>query len=62
MGKTMCKISPKEDFEKFIESIENPEFYCRSCGRVANKEKRLCKPEKIKKKSGEEIKGDDVNK
>jgi len=54
MAKTMCKISPKDDYNKFIESIQNPKFYCKSCGRVANQEKRLCKPEKIpdRKKNG----------
>ncbi len=52
MAKTMCKISPKEDHEKFMEAIVDPKFYCRSCGRVANQEKRLCKAEKIKGKKG----------
>ncbi|MGC8769163.1 hypothetical protein [Calditerrivibrio sp.] len=54
MAKTMCKISPKDDYDKFIESIQNPKFYCKSCGRVANQEKRLCKSEKIpdSKKNG----------
>ncbi|MCX8084578.1 MAG: hypothetical protein N3C60_06650 [Calditerrivibrio sp.] len=57
MAKTMCKISPKDDLEKFLDAIEDPKYYCKSCGRVANKEKKLCKPEPIPykehKKKGE---------
>lgn len=49
MSKQMCKISPKDDYEKFIEEIKDPKFYCKSCGRVAKKEKKLCKPEPINK-------------
>jgi len=43
MSKTLCKTS---DSEKWVKKQENPKFECKRCGKKANKEKHLCKPEK----------------
>ncbi|MBM7614965.1 hypothetical protein [Alkaliphilus hydrothermalis] len=51
MAKTLCKIvkngGVKENFEKYIKLIKNPEYVCKSCGRTANESKRLCSPKEI---------------
>lgn len=44
MSKTMCKIDKKEK-KKIAEKEQK--YECKSCGRTAHKEKRLCKPKKI---------------
>lgn len=38
----------KKDFELFVKHVQNPTHLCRSCGRVANCKRRLCKPMKLK--------------
>ena len=49
--KKMCKIGKKEIIKEHIEEfkkvVKNPAFLCRKCGRVADKEERLCKPLEI---------------
>ena len=49
MAKTMCKVSKElpDSFDKVIGLITNAEFVCKKCGRVANKEDRLCKSYKL---------------
>ena len=46
MGKTRCKLSPKEYEEK---KPDDPKYQCKKCGKVAKKEDQVCKPKKIKK-------------
>jgi hypothetical protein len=36
------------DVEKIKPLVFAPEFICKSCGRVANEAKNLCKPEPLK--------------
>ncbi len=36
------------DVEKLKPFVNNPEFICKACGRVANEEKHLCQPDPIK--------------
>jgi MinD superfamily P-loop ATPase len=46
MAKTICDWSRKEierKASKLRELTEDPCFYCRKCGRVANTKKALCK-------------------
>jgi hypothetical protein len=35
--------NPKE----YKELVRNPQFMCKNCGRVAESDKNLCKPEKL---------------
>ncbi len=47
----MCKLAKKElhnkDSKAFKKLVDSPEFFCRKCGRVANKKGNLCKPQKL---------------
>jgi len=45
MSKHKCKLSEEKYEEK---KPENPKFKCAKCGRVAMKEEKLCKAEKVK--------------
>lgn len=45
MGKTLCKLAEKE-IKKF--DAENMKYVCKKCNRESDKEKRICKPKKIK--------------
>ena len=49
MGKTMCKIAKElpESKKIILLNIQNHKYVCNKCGRVANKEKLLCKPDII---------------
>ena len=46
MTKTMCKHAKDlpESMDKIIEIICNATYVCRKCARVANSDKKLCKP------------------
>ncbi len=44
MSKTMCKT---KDVEKRAKKQANPKFVCAKCGKKVNKEKYVCKPEKL---------------
>lgn len=44
MSKTMCRT---KDAEKRAKKQANPKFVCAKCGKKANKEKYLCRPEKL---------------
>jgi hypothetical protein len=51
MSKTLCHLKRelKRDMPTYILMVNQPRFVCTACGRVANKKKNLCQPEKIKK-------------
>jgi hypothetical protein len=36
-----------DNFEEYKKIIENAQYICKGCGRVADSEKRLCAPEKL---------------
>ena len=44
MSKTMCKT---KDAEKRAKKQADPKFVCAKCGKKVNKEKYVCKPEKL---------------
>ena len=48
----LCKLANKkgyleENMKEYITMVEEPKYLCKKCGRVAKKEKQLCKPKKI---------------
>jgi len=43
MSKKLCKTDKKE-------MVNEPEFKCHSCGRLADKKKKVCDPEPLKRK------------
>ena len=45
MAKTLCKLAEKE-IKKL--DIEKMNFVCKKCNLKSSKEKKLCKPQKIK--------------
>ena len=50
MGKkTLCELEEllKKDLEAYKQLVKDGKYICRKCGRVANKEKRLCKPAEL---------------
>lgn len=50
MSKTLCNLKRelKKDMATYVLLVNQPKFVCTACGRVANKKKNLCQPEKIK--------------
>ena len=52
MSTELCKLkkSLKGDLPTYILLVEQPRFVCLNCGRVANKKKNLCRPERLKVK------------
>jgi transposase-like protein len=44
MSKTMCKT---KDAEKRAKKQADPRFECAKCGKKVNREKYVCKPEKL---------------
>jgi len=44
MEKTVCK-------KKKYSEPDNPKYFCKKCGVIANKEEKICKPKKIKQKA-----------
>ena len=44
MADTLCK---EKDAKKLARRARDPQFVCKKCGRVAHKEKWLCKPIQI---------------
>jgi hypothetical protein len=49
MSKTLCELKKylKHDLDAYILLVYQPHFVCTKCGRVANKKKYLCQPQKI---------------
>jgi hypothetical protein len=49
MAKTLCerKKALKKDPKAFAKLIDDPQFFCKKCGRVANCKKYVCKPRKL---------------
>ncbi|QUH24385.1 hypothetical protein [Serpentinicella alkaliphila] len=49
--KKLCKLVIedyiKDEFDKYKEIVKEAKYVCRKCGRVARKDKRLCKPEEM---------------
>ena len=48
MSKTQCK-------QKKYEVPSSPKYICKKCERMAKKEEKLCKPQKLKQKQLEKI-------
>lgn len=51
-GDKLCeltKLHNQFDMEKIIPLVNDAQYICRCCGRLANKEENLCKPIKLKK-------------
>ncbi len=50
MPKKLCDLKKllKTDYDAFLQFIQDPTHVCKSCGRVANEKRRLCKPQKLK--------------
>ena len=51
MSKEMCKMV-KDGFhikktKQFIKLVDKPKYFCKSCGRVAQKKGNLCKPAEL---------------
>lgn len=50
MAKTLCDWSKKKlesDGAELRTLVDNPQFYCRKCARVANTKKVLCKAKNL---------------
>jgi hypothetical protein len=49
MSDTLCEMEKllRHDFDAYCQLVVPPRFVCRSCGRAANKKKRLCDPKRI---------------
>lgn len=49
--KKLCKLCKsdclKNDFSDYTKLVNQPAYVCKKCGRAANVEKNLCKPEEI---------------
>jgi hypothetical protein len=48
----LCELTKPHnqfDMEKILPLINNPQYVCRCCGRLANKEESLCNPIKLTK-------------
>jgi hypothetical protein len=52
MSSELCKLkkSLKGDLPYYILLVNQPRFICTNCGRVANKKKYLCEPERMRDK------------
>lgn len=50
MSKSLCNWS-KEDLKakRLLKVLNQPQFFCKECGRAANKKKYLCEPRKLYK-------------
>ncbi len=51
MSKKLCSICKKElkkgDLDDIKDIVKKGKYICTKCGRVANKKKNICKPDKI---------------
>jgi hypothetical protein len=43
----LCKIVKQQNHEQIRQIVKDAEYFCRKCGRAAQKEIYLCKPLKI---------------
>lgn len=51
MGNTICGWHRSELKAKYLlEVLDHPQYFCKECGRVANKKKYLCEPKNLYKK------------
>jgi hypothetical protein len=50
--RSLCELEEsgylREHFDDYRKLVRNGKFVCRRCGRVARKERNLCKPESLK--------------
>ncbi len=46
----LCELTKphnKFNVEEILKLVKNPQYFCRCCGRVANKKENLCNPIKL---------------
>lgn len=50
MSNTLCTWN-REDFKAkpLLKILNQPQYFCKECGRAANKKKYLCEPKKLYK-------------
>ena len=44
----LCSLAGKKRVNEIKELVRDPQYICSKCGRVADENKRVCKPEPIK--------------
>lgn len=50
MSKELCKLKKKmlkDELDSYVLLVQNPQYICTKCGRVANKKKSLCSGQKM---------------
>jgi len=45
----LCSLAKKKRVDDIRPLVTDPQYICLKCGRVADEEKRLCRPDSIKK-------------
>ena len=51
-GNKLCELTRPHnrfDVDKIMQLVNKPEYFCRCCGRLANRAENLCNPMKFKK-------------
>lgn len=50
MAETICGWNKAELKAKYLlKVVQQPKYFCKECGRVANKKRYLCEPKKLYK-------------